>query len=147
MLGDAMAVPLRAATLLHESAGAFDVIAEDAAGDAASLALAATEDAAFVAARSTGKHLVKPFAGLAHVSVALPHGGQPVVDQSQEPHVSVHEGGETKTAAAPSIHKHKQRHVDYDFFSGIAPRLSIRAALCPARMSGMRRPTSSVRSP
>ena len=50
MLGDAMAVPLRAATLLHESVEAFDEIAEDAAGDAASLALAATERAAFVAA-------------------------------------------------------------------------------------------------
>ena len=48
MIGDAMAVPLRAVTLLHESVGAFDEIAEDAAGDASSLALAATERAATI---------------------------------------------------------------------------------------------------
>lgn len=122
MLGDAMAVPVRAATLLQTSAGAVGGIAGKAAGDATALALAATERAAYVAARSAGARLPDPLTELLHVSVSLPNGDKPAVEGSEVPWVSVHDG-DTVTAPAPSIGHHRERHVDYDFFSGIAPEI------------------------
>lgn len=123
MLGDAMAVPLRVASLLNDSVSALDYVAGAAAGDATALALAATERAAFVAARSAGAHLPKPVANLAHIAVSLPKGSAPAAGDSNVPHVSVHEDGETAIGAAPSVHKHKEHQIDYDFFSGIAPEI------------------------
>ncbi|WP_024794948.1 esterase/lipase family protein [Tomitella biformata] len=120
MLGDAMAVPVRVATVLQKSVGALDVVAGDAAVDAASLALAATVRAAVVAAGAVGARLPAPRPDLAHVSVSLPHGDAPAAGDSRVPHVSVRASGETTTVAAPAMH---QRRVDYDFFSGIAPEI------------------------
>lgn len=123
MLGHAMAVPVQAAVLLHSSVEAFDDVAGHAATDATALALAATERAAFVAARSTAAHLPKSLTGLAHVAVTLPHGAKPALGVSEDPHVIVHEDGETTAMAAASLHKHNQHRVDSDCFSGIAPEI------------------------
>lgn len=104
MLGDAMAVPVRVGTMLQN----VDHVAGHAATDAAALALAASS------------HIPAALAGLTHVSVTLPEGSLP----TQFPQVTVHGGGaEAKSVAAPKIHEHKQRKVDYDFFSGIAPEI------------------------
>lgn len=122
MLGDAMAVPVRTATLLHASVGAVGGVAGKAAGDATALALAATERTAYVAARSVVRRLPDAVTDLVHVSVSLPNGDKQAVEGSAVPHVSVH-NSDTTTIAAPEIRHHRELHVDYDFFSGIAPEI------------------------
>lgn len=80
MLGDAIAAPIRVASLLRESAAALDEVTGEAARDAAALALAATERTALSSAEAistVAERLGSPARpeGTATVTVSLPQEG------------------------------------------------------------------------
>ncbi|WP_235681230.1 esterase/lipase family protein [Tomitella gaofuii] len=140
-LGDAIAAPIRLATVLQQSIAALDQVTGDAVRDAAALTLAATARSAAVSARArtaaagtepTGtpngpEAGATPDAGATTVAVTLPGADvEPAGPDAAAVHVLTGpalEADAVASYAAPELVPHKHRRVDYDFFSGIAPEI------------------------
>ncbi len=130
-LGDAIAAPIRLATVLQRSIAALDQMTGDAVRDAAALTLAATERSAAVSARAdaaaTPDARATTYAGTTTVAVTLPGPDmEPPGPDAPAVHVQTGLAGEADDVvsySAPELVPHKHRRVDYDFFSGIAPEI------------------------
>ncbi|GAA4824047.1 esterase/lipase family protein [Tomitella cavernea] len=143
-LGDAIAAPIRLATVLQRSIAALDEVTGDAVRDAATLTLAATERSAAVAAGASAapSRAETPDDASTTVAVTLPGPDAepagpdaPAVHVRTGPHGPADESDGASSASsagaadrivsysAPELVPHKHRRVDYDFFSGIAPEI------------------------